>query len=71
MFRAALNAYLVPAGQPGIPEEDDQSPAYRHYLRHDGERFWVAEAVVEELTGGGGGSLGVGGRQIVAWGAGC
>ena len=59
VFRAALNAYLVPAGQPGIPEGDDQSPAYRHYLRHDGERFWVAEAVVEELTDGGGGSLGV------------
>ena len=70
VFRAALNAYLVPAGQPGIPEGDDQSPAYRHYLRHDGERFWVAEAVVEDLTDGGGGSLGVTGRQIVAWGSG-
>jgi GNAT superfamily N-acetyltransferase len=70
VFRAALNAYLVPAGQKGIPEGDDQSPAYRHYLRHDGERFWVAEAVVEELTGGGGGSLGGTGRQIVAWGSG-
>ena len=70
VFRAALNAYLIPAGQAGIPEDDDQSPAYRHYLRHDGERFWVAEAVVEELTGGGGGSLGVTGRQVVAWGSG-
>jgi GNAT superfamily N-acetyltransferase len=70
VFRAALNAYLVPAGQPGIPEGDDQSPAYRHYLRHDAERFWVAEAVVEELTGGDGGTLGVTGRQIVAWGSG-
>ncbi len=69
VFRAALNAYLVPAGQQGIPEGEDQSPAYRHYLRHDGERFWVAEAVVEELTGGGG-SLGATGRQIVAWGSG-
>ena len=70
VFRAALNAYLVPAGQAGIPEQDDQSPAHRHYLRHDGERFWVAEAVVEELTGGGGGSLGATGRQVVAWGSG-
>jgi len=55
VFRAALNAYLVPAGQTGISEHDDVSPAHRHYLRHDGERFWVAEAVVEELTGGDGG----------------
>ena len=70
VFRAALNAYLIPAGQTGIPEQDDQYPAYLHYLRHDGERFWVAEAVVEELTGGGGGSLGTTGRQIVAWGSG-
>ena len=70
VFRAALNAYLVPAGQTGIAEDDDVSPAHRHYLRHDGERFWVAEAVVEELTGGGGGSLGATGRQIVAWGSG-
>ena len=70
VFRAALNAYLIPAGQTGIPEQDDQSPAYLHYLRHDGERFWVAEAVVEELTEGGGGSLGTTGRQIVAWGSG-
>ena len=31
-----------PAGQTPVPEEDDQSPAYRHYLRHDAERFWVA-----------------------------
>lgn len=46
VFRAALNAYLVPAGQAGIPEGDDQSPAYRHYRRHDGERFWIAEAVL-------------------------
>ena len=70
VFRAALNAYLVPAGQTGISEQDDVSPAHRHYLRHDGERFWVAEAVVEELTGGDGGTLGVGGRQVVAWGSG-
>ena len=70
VFRAALNAYLVPAGQEPIPEEDQQLTAYRHFLAHDGARFWVAEAVVEELTGGGPGSLGVGGRQIVGWGSG-
>src|SRR5512139_3927011 len=39
VFRAALNAYLVPAGQEGIPEDDQQSPVYRHFLEHDGERF--------------------------------
>jgi GNAT superfamily N-acetyltransferase len=44
VFRAALNGYLVPAGQTPVPEEDDQAPAYRHFLRHDAERFWVAEA---------------------------
>jgi GNAT superfamily N-acetyltransferase len=70
VFRAALNAYLVPAGQEGIPEADEQAPVYRHFLKHDGVRFWVAEAVVEDLTGGGGGTLGAGGRQIVAWGSG-
>ena len=70
VFRAALNAYLLAAGQEGIPEDDLQSPTYRHLLQHDGERFWVAEAEVEELTGGGGGTLGVGGRRIVGWGAG-
>ena len=70
VFRAALNAYLVPAGQEGIPEDDEQSPGYRHFLEHDGERFWVAEAHVEDLTGGGGGTLEVGGRRIVAWGSG-
>jgi GNAT superfamily N-acetyltransferase len=70
VFRAALNAYLVPAGQQGIPEEDEQSPGYLHFLRHDGARFWVAEAVVEELAEGSGGTLGAGGRQIVGWGCG-
>ena len=70
VFRAALNAYLVPAGQPAIPEDDLQSPSYRHFLRHDGERFWVAEAIVEDLTGGGGGTLGETGRRIVGWGCG-
>jgi GNAT superfamily N-acetyltransferase len=70
VFRASLNAYLVPAGQQGIPEADEQSPGYRHFLRHDGERFWVAEAVVEELTGGGAGTLARGGLQIVGWGSG-
>ncbi len=44
VFRAALNGYLVPAGQTPVPEEDDPTPAYRHSLRHDGERFWVAVA---------------------------
>ena len=71
VFRAALNAYLVPAGQTPVPEEDDQSPAYRHYLRHDADRFWVAEAEVEQAaagddTGTGGGA----GRGIVAWSSG-
>ena len=70
VFRAALNACLIPAGQEGIPEDDQFSPNYRHFLQHDGERFWVAEAEVEELTGGDDGTLGVGGRQIVGWGAG-
>ena len=70
VFRAALNAYLVPAGQQPIPGRRPAVPAYRHCLRHDGERFWVAEAVVEELTGGGAASLGVAGRQIVGWGSG-
>ena len=51
VFRAALNSYLVPAGQPPVPDDDQQSPTYLHMLRHDAERFWVAEAVVEELTG--------------------
>ena len=44
VFRAALNAYLVPAGQTPVPEEDDRAPAYRHFLRHDADRFWVAQA---------------------------
>ena len=70
VFRASLNAYLVPAGQPPIPDDDGQSPVYLHLLEHDAGRFWVAEAVVEELTGGGTGTLGVGGRQVVGWGCG-
>jgi GNAT superfamily N-acetyltransferase len=70
VFRAALNAYLVPAGQPEIPDEDPPEPAYRHLLRHDGERFWVAEAVVEELTGGVPGTLAGDGEQVVGWGCG-
>jgi GNAT superfamily N-acetyltransferase len=70
VFRAALNAYLVPAGQTPVPDDDQQSPTYLHMLRHDAERFWVAEAVVEELAGGGTGTLGAGGRQIVGWGSG-
>jgi GNAT superfamily N-acetyltransferase len=70
VFRASLNAYLVPAGQTGISEHDDVSPAHRHYLSHDGERFWVAEAVVEELTGGGGGTLEETGRRVVGWSSG-
>ena len=82
VFRAALNAYLVPAGQQPIPDDDQQSPTYLHMLRHDAERFWVAEAVVEELNPSGDrtlsgtgtlsatGTLGVGGRQIVGWGSG-
>ena len=60
VFRAALNSYLVPAGQKPILDDDQQSPTYLHMLRHDAERFWVAEAVVEELTGVGDGTPGVG-----------
>jgi GNAT superfamily N-acetyltransferase len=54
VFRAALNSYLVPAGQEPVPDDDAQSPGYRHFLRHDAERFWVA---------------GIGG-QVVGWGSG-
>jgi GNAT superfamily N-acetyltransferase len=43
VFRTALNSYLEPAGQPLLPDEDDQQPGYRHFLEHDAERFWVAE----------------------------
>jgi len=43
VFRAALNSYLEPAGQPLLPDEDDQQPGYRRFLEHDAERFWVAE----------------------------
>jgi GNAT superfamily N-acetyltransferase len=70
VFRDALNAYLVPAGQPPVPREDDQSPAYRHYLRHDGARFWVAEWSVEEVGEGDADAAGGAGREIVAWGCG-
>lgn len=70
VFRAALNSYLVPAGQQPIPEDEQQPPSYPHFLRHDAERFWVAEADVEELNAGGVDSLGVGGRQVVGWGSG-
>jgi GNAT superfamily N-acetyltransferase len=86
VFRAALNSYLVPAGQEPVPDDDQQSPSYLHFLRHDAERFWVAEAEMEELTAGGTGSLTAGGtgpssaagagssagggRQIVGWGSG-
>lgn len=70
VFRAALDSYLVPAGQPPVPDVDQQAPRYRHFLRHDAERFWVAEAVVEDLAGGGTGTLGTGGRQVVGWGSG-
>ena len=75
VFRAALNAYLVPAGQTPVPEEDDQSPAYRHYLRHDAERFWVAEAEVEAeveqaAAGDDTGTGDAAGRGIVAWSSG-
>ena len=70
VFRAALNSYLVPAGQQPIPEDDQQTPSYLHFLRHDAERFWVAEADVEQFTDGGSDSLGARGRQIVGWGSG-
>jgi GNAT superfamily N-acetyltransferase len=70
VFRAALNAYLVPAGQQPIPQDDQDTAAYRHLLRHDAERFWVAEAAVDELTGGSAGTLEDDGRHIVGWGCG-
>jgi GNAT superfamily N-acetyltransferase len=70
VFRAALNAYLVPAGQRPIPDDDQQTPVYRHLLAHDAERFWVAEAAVEELAGEDGGTLERSGRRIVGWGCG-
>jgi GNAT superfamily N-acetyltransferase len=68
VFRTALNSYLVPAGQPALPAEDDQSPAYRHYLRHDGERFWVAEAT--GVAGVAGVADAADRGQVVAWGCG-
>jgi GNAT superfamily N-acetyltransferase len=71
VFRAALNAYLVPAGQTPVPEEDDQSPAYRHFLRHDADRFWVAEAEIEQAAAGDDTRAGDAvGRGIVAWSSG-
>jgi len=70
VFRAALNAYLVPAGQPEMDDDGREEPVYRHLLRHDGERFWVAEASVEELTGGRPGTLEDDGDRIVGWGCG-
>jgi len=54
VFRTALNAYLEPAGQSPIADEDDQHLGYRHFLRHDGERFCVAERD----------------HEVVGWGAG-
>jgi len=70
VFRAALNAYLVRAGQEAVPDDDEQSPSYRHFLEHDGERFWVAEADTDEFTGGHADPTRAGGREIVGWGCG-
>ena len=45
VFQAALNGYLVPAGQPPAPDDEaSMRPVYEHLLRHDAERFWVADA---------------------------
>ena len=64
VFRTALNAYLEPAGQPLVPDVDDQHLVYEHLLRQDPERLWVAEradgkAERERADG-----------KIVAWAAG-
>jgi GNAT superfamily N-acetyltransferase len=52
VFRRALDHYLVPRGFPAVPaNDDDDHPAFRHLLRHDGPRFWVADR----------------GGEVVAW----
>ena len=56
---------------PRSRSDDRQSPVYRHLLRHDAERFWVAEAVVEELTGGGAARSASAAARSSAGGAGC
>ena len=43
VFRQAINEFNARSRQPLVPDQDDQSPAYLHMMRHDGERFWVAE----------------------------
>ena len=43
VFRLAINEFNARHGQPLIADQDDQSPGYLHMMRHDGERFWVAE----------------------------
>ncbi len=54
VYRAALNGYLVPAGQEPVLEQNDQQPVYEHLLRHDGERLWVAERDGEVVAWGSG-----------------
>lgn len=44
VFRAAVDDFLARHGLPGVGGADDaRVPLYRHILRHDGPRFWVAE----------------------------
>jgi GNAT superfamily N-acetyltransferase len=43
VFRLAINDFNARSGQPLVADRDDQSPFYLHMMRHDGERFWVAE----------------------------
>jgi len=54
VYRAALNGYLVPAGQEPVLEQDDEQPVYEHLLRQDGERLWVAERDGEVVAWGSG-----------------
>ncbi len=43
VFRQSINDFYVRTGQARVADVDDQSPWYRHMMRLDGERFWVAE----------------------------
>ena len=43
VFRLAINEFHMRTCQPPVSDRDDQSSWYLHVLRHDAERFWVAE----------------------------
>jgi len=43
VYRTALNEYLERARQELVPEENDQTAGFLHYLRHDASRAWGAE----------------------------